>query len=164
MRVELVHVRLHLVAAALVDDFAPHDAARVGHGVARRRERAFHAVRAFADHHLDYLRAAAEEHNLHRLAGFGDPYRDLLVDHVAGHSSPKLTACRACPASGGGNAWRNLNASAVGPFARSCSSRAFASSMLGRCPFGTHHSTRNAWSIFSNHSLRRRMICTCSEV
>src|SRR5262245_25137731 len=59
-RIEPVDVRLHLRDAAFVDDLAPHDLAGVGEAVARRRERALHAVHALAQHHLDRLRALAE--------------------------------------------------------------------------------------------------------
>src|SRR4029079_14675716 len=46
-------VRLHVVAAALVDDLASHRIADVRRGVARRDEVAPHVVDAFAQHDLD---------------------------------------------------------------------------------------------------------------
>ncbi len=87
LRVELLQVGLHLVAAALVDDLPPHDAAGVGHAVARRGQHALHVVHALADHHFDGLLALAEDDDLHRPAGLGLPHGDLLIVHAAASST-----------------------------------------------------------------------------
>src|SRR5204863_7989696 len=69
---------LHLGAASLVDDLAPHGIAGVGEPIAGRRQRAAHAMRTFADHHLDCLGALAEDGDLDLLAGAGDPNFDFF--------------------------------------------------------------------------------------
>src|SRR5687767_1181379 len=81
VRVQSIDVGLHLLARALVDDLAPHDAAGVGEAVARRGQRALHAVHAFADHDLDHLDPLVEDDDLDRLLRFRYPYRDLLGVH-----------------------------------------------------------------------------------
>src|SRR5687768_3527241 len=81
VRVEAVDVGLHLLARALVDDLAPHDAAGVGEAVARRGQRALHAVHAFADHHLDHVRTLVEYHHVHGLASFGHAHRNFFRVH-----------------------------------------------------------------------------------
>src|SRR5688572_19096664 len=81
VRVQALDVGLHLVPAALVDDLAPHHAAGVGEAVARRGQRAFHAVHALADHHLDHFGALVEDDDVDRLLGLGDAHRDLFRMH-----------------------------------------------------------------------------------
>src|SRR6185369_9391431 len=62
---------------------------------------------------------------------------------------------------GTGYGSRRVNASGPGPWSRNWSSRADASSMVGMCPAGTHHSTEYGWSATWNHSRRRRNGSTC---
>src|SRR5438270_2762964 len=69
---------LHLRAASLVDDLASHGVAGIGQRVPRRRQRAAHAVRAFADHHFDRLSALAENADLDLLAGGREAHLDFL--------------------------------------------------------------------------------------
>src|SRR5258708_9092130 len=66
---------------ALIDDLASHDVAGIGKTVARRRQGAAHAVRAFADHDFDRLGALAVDDDLDFLAGAGQPYFNLLDLH-----------------------------------------------------------------------------------
>ena len=52
-RVQQVDIRLHLLAAARVDQFPSHDAPGVGETVSGRGQRAFDIVHALAEHDLD---------------------------------------------------------------------------------------------------------------
>src|SRR5262245_49970745 len=79
--IQLVDVRLDLVAAALVDKFAAHDAAGVAHAVAGRYQIALHAVDALPEHDLDALRPLVQNHNVERLPGFGHAHLDLFIIH-----------------------------------------------------------------------------------
>ncbi len=58
-------------------------------------------------------------------------------------------------APGGGNSTRRVNASALGPCARSCRTRSSASAGVGTVPRAIHHSAVYASVIRSNHCLRR---------
>src|SRR5438270_7119785 len=81
--IEAVDVGLHLLAAALVHDLAAHDVADVGEAVACGRERALHAVDAFAEHDLDVVRALVEDDDVERVTGFGE---DLDAFNFHAHS------------------------------------------------------------------------------
>src|SRR5688572_1098448 len=64
VRVQAIDVGLHLLARALVDDLAPHDVAGVGEAVARRGQRALHAVHAFADRSEEHTSELQSQSNL----------------------------------------------------------------------------------------------------
>src|SRR5690242_1738071 len=72
------------------------------------------------------------------------------VCHAADSSGAQRAVFQSCADTAAqSNAW------SLGPCRLRCSSRATASSTLGRCPAGTHHMTKYCSSKCSNHSVRR---------
>ena len=79
--IQLVDIRLHLFAAALINDLASHHAAHVGLPGARGRQGAPDAMCTFAQDYFDAVGALVQHHDLHELAGFGDANFYFLVGH-----------------------------------------------------------------------------------
>ena len=80
-RVELVDIRLDLLAAPLVDDLPPHHRSGVSEAISSRRQRALDVMDAFPDHDFDVLGPLVQHHDVDGLPGFGYPYLDLLDVH-----------------------------------------------------------------------------------
>src|SRR2546425_9540521 len=96
-RVDAIKVSLHLVGAALVDDFASERLAGKRPAVRRRCQFAFDAVHAFAEHDLDAMGMLAQHDDLHGLTAFGDAHSNLLDIHAGLHSlKSTLKYCRVC--------------------------------------------------------------------
>src|SRR5437763_4834775 len=132
----LCEVGLDLPAAALVDDLASHGIARVSKAVACRRKRTAHAMHALADHHLDRLRALAEDRDVDFLPRAGQAYL-YFFGGKRGLSVISVQAARRA---------RNIEATASGAFGGAKSSpwqtRQPASARNSRCacvstPFAT---------------------------
>src|SRR3989442_10292117 len=87
-----LEVAFHQGAAALVDDLASHRAAGIGEAVAGGGQRAAHAVRAFADHHLDRLGSLAEHGDFDFLARAGEADLDFLDLHYAARRALSIGA------------------------------------------------------------------------
>src|SRR5258708_5526808 len=80
---------------ALIDDLASHDVAGIGKTVARGRQCAAHAVRAFADHDFDRLGALAIDDDVDFLAGAREPHLDFLDLHGSPLAGEYYAASRA---------------------------------------------------------------------
>ena len=82
-RIEPVDIRSDLIAAALVDDLAPHHTTSVGLPGAGRSQLAPHAVDTLSEHNLYPFGALVQNHDLHGLAAFGHTDGNLFVVHTA---------------------------------------------------------------------------------
>src|SRR6266704_745088 len=81
LRIELVEIGLHLLAAAFVDELPPPDASSVREAHSSRGQLALDVVNAFAEHDLYPVGALAVDHDVQGLPGFGYAYLYFLRVH-----------------------------------------------------------------------------------
>jgi hypothetical protein len=74
-------IGVHIAARALIDDFASHRAAGVGHPVAGRRKPASHAVNPFAEDNFYPVGTLAHDDDIKGLSCCGYANRDLVGIH-----------------------------------------------------------------------------------
>ena len=83
--------RRSLVAAAFVDDLAPHRAADVGRTATRRHEVAAHVMDALPEHDLDPVRSLAQYDDVEQVAAARDAHLDLFIVHATVRPVPGET-------------------------------------------------------------------------
>src|SRR5256885_10087764 len=81
LRIELVEIGLHLLAAAFVDELPPSHASCIGQAHPGRSQLALDVVNALAEHDLYAVGALAVDHDVQGLPGFGYAYLYFLRVH-----------------------------------------------------------------------------------